>query len=142
MALFLQTNALNSNSAAQCQEPRNWVVTIISTLHCQELYLHTLSCGNEVHGLCILQPSNFCSFFLSLFFPPGMYFVRKTLTKLMSLLSLILIKYMAFLSFWNKKVLNGLPLHILWQFRNVLLEKKKKNPSKAEQICFSNDKRD
>ena len=107
-----------------------------------ELCLHTLSCGNEVHGLCILQPSNFCSFFLSLFFPPGMYFVRKTLTKLMSLLSLILIKYMAFLSFWNKKVLNGLPLHILWQFRNVLLEKKKKNPSKAEQICFSNDKRD
>ena len=81
--------------------------------------------GMKSMDLCILQPSNFCSFFLSLFFPPGMYFVRKTLTKLMSLLSLILIKYMAFLSFWNKKLLNGLPLHTLWQFRNFLLEKKK-----------------
>lgn len=53
-----------------------------------------------------------------------MYFVRKTLIKLMSSLSLILIKYMAFLSFWNKEVLNGLPFHTLWQFRDVLLEKK------------------
>lgn len=52
---------------------------------------------------------------------------QKDTHKAKSLLSLILIKYMAFLSFWNKKVLNGLPLHILWQFGNVLLEKKKKS---------------
>lgn len=75
--------------------------------------------GMNSEDLCILLPSDFCSLFL----PPGMYFVRKILAVLISLLSLIIIKYMVFVSFWKNEILNGPPLQTLWQFRNVLLQK-------------------
>lgn len=93
-----------------------WFIAALSYINSNKMLCFT---GIKPQATCIFLPFYLCSLFL----PPGVDFIRNILTMLISLLCIIIIKYVIFLKLWTNKILNGPPFANSVVFKNVRVEK-------------------